>query len=334
MNLDYLEGKKILISGATGFVGQHVLSLLTKSNAEISCLVRASSSRTNIPSSVQVYEADLHSGQGLNQALEGKDMFIHMAALLFGLGWQDYLHGNVLASEVLGKALALHNNLERVVFVSSLAASGSCAISPGIADTDTARPVSAYGWSKFMSEQMLEKYCADKLVTLRPPIIYGSKDKGLLPYFKAAKLGLVITPGFRRKFPVSIIHAHDMARVVALALLPQARGIYHCNDGAEHTMQDIGLGIAKALGKQAKCLEVPLSIMGPSASLMSLGAKLLKPLGLRPPNWNRDKFREAREAGWLCAGTRICDELGFVPEINLEAGIAEALQGYKADAWL
>ncbi len=334
MQLDHLDGKNILISGGTGFVGQHLLKALAESNAQISCLVRGTSNRASLPSSIQIYEADLHSGQGLDVALEGKDVVIHLASLLFGLGWQDYLQGNVLASEVFGAAIARHASIKRVVFVSSLAASGPSSTSPGVQDTDTACPVSAYGWSKYMSEQALSKHCGDKLVILRPPIIYGSKDKGLLPYFKAAQKGLVITPGFKRKFPVSAIHAHDMASVIIHALLPQARGVYHCNDGAEHTMQDIGVKIAKALGREAKCLGIPLPIMGVSAYVSSLGANLLKPFGLRPPSWNMDKFREAREAGWLCDSKRICNELGFVPKVSLEAGLQEAIVGYKADNWL
>ncbi len=334
MQLDFLDGKNILITGATGFVGQHLLSVLSQGKAQISCLVRASSKRTALPSSVQIYEADLHSGQGLDAALANKDIVIHLASLLFGLGWQDYLQANVLATETLGAALARHENIERVIFVSSLAASGPSHIAPGVTDTDGARPVSAYGWSKYMSEQVLHKYCKDKLVILRPPIIYGSKDKGLLPYFKAAQKGLVITPGFKREFPVSALHATDMANAIIHTLLPPAKGIYHCNDGMEHSMQSIGLSIAKGLGREVKCYGIPLPIMGISAGILSLGAKLLKPLGLRPPSWNWDKYLEARASGWLCSGIRIREELGFVPKISLEQGIQEAIDGYKADGWL
>ncbi len=334
MQLDHLEGKKILITGGTGFVGQHLLQALLASKAELACLVRGSSNRSALPSSVKIYEADLQNGRGLDVALENTDMVIHMASLLFGLDWQDYLQANVLASETLGSSIAKHKNIQRVVFVSSLAASGSCAITPGVLDTDIAKPVSAYGWSKYMSEQTLHKYCNEKLVILRPPIIYGSKDKGLLPYFKAAQKGLVITPGFKRDFPVSAIHAKDMAKVIILAMLEKAHGIYHCNDGAEHSMQGIGLGIAKGLGREAKCFGVPLPIMAVSAWVSSMAAQLMKPLGLRPPSWNMDKYREARENGWLCEGKRICEELGFAPEVSLEQGVQEAIEGYRADGWL
>ncbi len=334
MQLEHLNGKKILITGATGFLGHHLLQALTKSKAEIFCLVRASSNRSLLPPSVKVLEADLHSGNGLDEALSQVDTVVHMASLLFGIGWRDYLQDNVLAANVFGAAIARNKNIQRVVFVSSLAASGPSATPPGVKSSNLACPKSAYGWSKYMSEQTLFRHCGDKLVILRPPIIYGSKDKGLLPYFKAAKKGLVITPGFGRRFPVSIIHAKDMAKVIMLSLHPNAHGIYHCNDGEVHTMENIGVRIANTLGQEAKCFGVPLFIMGISAFAVSLAARLLKPLSLKAPSWNIDKFLEAKESGWLCDGSRMRNELGFKAEVSLELGIHESISGYKADNWL
>ena len=54
----------------------------------------------------------------------------------------------------------------------------------------------------------------------------------------------------------------------------------------------------------------------------------------RAPNWNIDKYREARQAGWLCNGSRIQRELGFTPSMSLEAGMNEAIEGYRREGWL
>ena len=62
----------------------------------------------------------------------------------------------------------------------------------------------------------------------------------------------------------------------------------------------------------------------------SLGGGRLK----RAPNWNLDKYREARQAGWLSDGSRIRRELGFTPCMSLEAGMAEAVEGYRREGWL
>lgn len=323
-----LRGLRVLVTGGTGFLGRRLLAALAETGAEVACLARASSRTQGLPPATRVVRADLVSGQGLKEAVAGQDAVIHMAALLFGLGWQDYLRGNALAADRLGQALR-GSGVERLVLVSSLAATGPCAVSPGVEDHTPPAPASAYGWSKLMAEQTLGRHVGDGMVVLRPPIIYGSGDQGLLPYFRAARMGLVVTPG-RRPFPVSVIHAHDAARAVLRCLSPAAHGVYHCNDGAEHDMAGLGLAMAEAMGRTARAVGLPLPLMAAGAALCGLAGHVLTRMGRRAPSWNMDKYREASRAGWLCAGARIRRELGFVPAVSLREGLREAVDGYRA----
>ncbi len=334
--LEHMQGKRLLLTGGTGFVGQHVLRALSplaeSGQIEISCLVRASSRRAALPSFVRVFEADLATGKGLAEALQGQHMVVHMAALLFGVAWQDYL-SNVQAASLLGRAIAAeqaqNGALERVVMVSSLAATGPCAVAPGMDDATMAQPVSAYGWSKYLSEEALGRHCGKSLVVLRPPMIYGPGDAGLLPYFVMAKKGLVVSPGFGRDFPVSIMHVQDVVQAILCLLKPEAHGVYHCNDGAVHTMQTVGELMASLMGKKARCLRMPLAIMSVSAVFSTLWGAATQGVGLRAPSWNLDKYREARVAGWLCSSTRLQEELGFSPSMPLREGLSQTIESYK-----
>lgn len=154
--------------------------------------------------------------------------FIHMAALLFGLGWQDYLRANARAAACLAEAIRQADGnaarrgqpgMQRLVLVSSQAATGPCGTAPGVDDHALPAPA-AYGWSKALSEQILAAPLATAWVTLRPPIIYGSGDKGLLPVFKGVMRGVAVSPGFGRNSPVSAVHAHDMGQAVMCACRP------------------------------------------------------------------------------------------------------------------
>ncbi len=341
MNVEHLHGKNIAVTGATGFVGGHLVRFLRErlagTGAIISCLIRQNSRNKAHHEDLKdlpCHEVDFHTGQGLHEALKGQNVLIHMASLLFSSSWQDYLRVNAHMAELLGAKAAQHDSMQSVLLVSSLSVTGPSATLPGVGDFDGAHPVSAYGWSKHMAEQIFLRHCGKKLVILRPPMIYGSKDKGLLPYFKAAKMGIVINPGFRRRFPVSIIHVQDVVQAIVCALKPQAQGVYHCNDGDAHTMSDIGARMALLQGKKARYLGVPLSIMGMSAACSTVLGRALATFYKHPPSWNVDKFREARQEGWLCNAKRLCDELGFVPQFSLDAGIREALTGYTQDGWL
>ena len=139
----HLSGKKVLVTGGTGFVGRHLLPRLLESGARVTCLTRAASRTEHLPGDVAVARADLGTGHGLAAALAGQDVVIHMAALLFGLGWQDYLRANALAARVIVNALAEvdaagqgsgQGGPARFVLVSSLAASGPSDCPPGVAD--------------------------------------------------------------------------------------------------------------------------------------------------------------------------------------------------------
>lgn len=352
----HLAGKKVLLTGGTGFVGRHLLPHLLAAGAEVTCLTRAVSRTGHLPQGVATAQADLSTGAGLEQALQGKDVVIHMAALLFGLGWQDYLRANALAARSLASALSrlcaggeLGNDF-RFVLVSSLAATGPSGVAPGVGDATPAAPVSAYGWSKMLTEQVLGRALGQSLVTLRPPIIYGSGDKGLLPVFKGVqKAATAVSPGAGREFYVSAVHADDMAQAVVCACKPEARGVYHLSDGEAYTMSGFcrGMGAAmdKVLGRasrEVRIIRMPLSVMACTAGLSTAFALVADAVanrllghGLRrAPAWNLDKYREARQAGWLCDNSRICAELGFAPRVNLEAGMTEAIEGYRREGWL
>lgn len=363
-NTAHLAGVRVLLTGGTGFVGRHLLPQLLEAGAQVTCLTRSSSHTAHLPQGVAVAQADLASGRGLVEALEGQDMVIHMAALLFGLGWQDYLRANARAARSLADAVALADRaartapngasggIRRFVLVSSLAATGPCGTAPGVEDDAPPAPVSAYGWSKMLTEQILGRALGDRLVTLRPPIIYGSGDKGLLPVFKGVMSGLAVSPGAGREFPVSAVHARDMGQAVICACRPEATGVYHLSDGHEHTMSDfcrvMGVAVDTALGRETRRVRIvrmPLPVMALTAGLSSalgiaadaLLARLPARFGgrlRRAPNWNMDKYREARQAGWLCNGSRIRRELGFTPCMSLEAGMKEAVEGYRREGWL
>ena len=348
----HLSGKKVLVTGGTGFVGRHLLPRLLAAGAHVTCLTRAASRTGHLPADVAVARADLRTGEGLSEALAGQDVVIHMAALLFGLGWQDYLRANALAARALAVALA---DVEaaaqgsgkglpaRFVLVSSLAATGPSDCPPGVADNAVPAPVSAYGWSKLLVEQILGRALGDRLVTLRPPIIYGSGDKGLLPVFKGAARGFAVSPGAFRDFPVSAVHARDMAQAVLLCCKDTARGVYHINDGGLYSMAHFCRVMGAALGRpRLRVIHLPLPLMAVTAGLASSGGLLWARLSRclpsrapqRAPNWNLDKYREARQAGWLCDAARIRRELGYEPQVSLAEGMAEAVEGYRREGWL
>ena len=152
-----------------------------------------------------------------------------------------------------------------------------------------------------------------------------------------------MSPGLFRSFPVSVIHADDAAQGILLASGEDARGTYYLDDGARHDMASFCRAMGVALGRErVHVLQLPLPLMAVTAALASGAgfgcARLARLCGLqaprRAPNWNFDKYREAGAPGWLCDARRIREELGFAPRMDLAAGMAEAVAGYRREGWL
>jgi nucleoside-diphosphate-sugar epimerase len=129
---------------------------------------------------------------------------------------------------------------------------------------------------------------------------------------------------------VSAVHIRDAVQGILCCLKPEARGVYHINDGAEHSMASLGHAMAAALGRRALVLPMPRTALAVSAAL----AGIVACLGLPQASWNVDKYRESCAAGWLCSAMRISLELGYAPSMPLREGMADAVAGYKALGWL
>ena len=159
----HLRDASILVTGGTGFVGRHLVPLLLRAGAHVSCFVRPNSDTSRLPEQVTLIRGDIMSSNGLAQAMSDRDIVIHMAAVLFSGDWRDYLRGNAGAAESIAGAWRLLDKAshapKKLIFVSSLSASGPSALAPGKTDVDAEdgldRPVSAYGWSKLFAEHIL-----------------------------------------------------------------------------------------------------------------------------------------------------------------------------------
>lgn len=322
---------KVLITGANGFVGSHVAERLSAHDGVELRLMLRSTSRLAFLEGVDYerVEGDLRNETSLAAAVQGIDTVIHVAGLTSALTEARYHEVNARGTEVLVRA-AKACGVKRFVYVSSLAALGPSL--DGLTPPATPNPVSGYGRSKLAGEYpVLAEKDAMSVAVVRPPAVYGERDRGMLPFYRIAKLGFVPVygDGHRR---LSFIHAHDVAdAIIATALADGPSGaVYTINDGAIHTWRSLIAAYGKAAGRRLRALPVPPLLFHLGAYAGGLAQTILrKPLPLSP-----DEVQHMRVRAWLADNEAITRDLGWQPRIGIEQGFAQAYRWYRDCEWL
>ena len=186
---------RIFVTGATGFLGSHLVDALLKRGAEVTCLVRSEAKFHSLfpETAPLLIRGDLDNTDALRAGCEGADIIYHSAALTAARSRREFFSVNVDATQrVIEAASAASPNLQRFVFVSSQAAAGPSASGLPKRECDPARPVSDYGASKLAAEEVVRQSGLPWSI-VRPSAVYGPRDTSFLTVFRIARFPLFPT---------------------------------------------------------------------------------------------------------------------------------------------
>ena len=325
---------KALVTGATGFVGSHLVERLLAGGMEVVCLLR----RTSDPAwlaglPVEKRTAALEEPDALRQAVAGCDYVFHVAGLTRARTARQYLAVNAEGTRRLVEAVADRApSVRRFVYVSSLAAVGPNPSAEPLDEAAQPHPIDAYGRSKLAGERIVLA-AADRLpVTIvRPPAVYGPRDRNVLPLFRAARrLGRVPIVGKASK-QATFVHAADLARGIALAAAsPAAVGKTYFLGSGTYTMADVVAAVAATLGIRPRRLAIPALL----ARLAGEIGELKWALTGRSQIVSRRKVRDMLQPRWTCSWARARDELGYREQVGLADGMRQTADWYADRGWL
>ena len=318
----------VLVTGATGFIGSHLVDYLLPRAAQVRCLVRRRSSFRYLPAmAVDLVYGDLVTGDGLSEAATGADIVINLAGVTKALSARHHEAGNVRAAENLARACA---GVARFVHVSSLAAAGPSLDGTPLTEDAEPHPVGLYGRSKLAGERAV-RAALPQAVIIRPPVVYGPRDTDVYRMFLAARRGIELAIGGGERC-FSAIYVKDLvAGLVAAATSPAAAGATYFLTHPEPISWTRFFACAAALlNRRTRRVVLPRQVAWAAGWMAELWSQATR----KPGIISRDKVREASYPAWTCDPSRAARDLHFRAATPLDCGMRETLAWYKESGWL
>jgi nucleoside-diphosphate-sugar epimerase len=313
---------RVLVTGATGFVGSHAAQAFVEAGYEVRVGARASSDLRWISSlDAERVPLDVRGNpEEISRAVENVDFVVHAAGITRARRSEDYYSVNAQGTRRVATA-ALRAGVWRFVLISSLAARG-----PDGRD----HPESDYGRSKFEAENHLRALSGRmEAVVLRPAAVYGPRDTDLLPLFRMARAGWLPVPSGAAL--LQPIYVQDAARfALAAARAPVGFGPFPVAENRRYTWRDVAAGLEKALGRTVRAVRLPAGAF----VLAGLAAEwVAKPLSAVPILDER-RSRDLALNAWTCDVSGTEEALGWRAEVPLFEGLERTARWYGQVGWL
>ena len=352
--------EKLLVTGASGFIGSHIVEEALDRGFDVWAAVRKTSSREFLTDErIHFIELNLSSQAQLEEQFRQHpfDYVVHAAGATKCLHASDFHRINTEGTQNLVRALmAVGMPLKKFVFISSLSIMGAIREQQPyqeIRDTDTPQPNTAYGRSKLEAEQWLDslspklgddrgmnKASSDPqppnlggldYVILRPTGVYGPREKDYFLQVKSIKSHVDFAVGFQRQ-DITFIYVTDVVQAVFLAIDHGRIGAkYFLSDGEVYQSRTFSDYLQRELGNPWLLrVKAPIWLL----RVVTCCGEHWSRLTGKVTALNNDKYHIMRQRNWRCDIQPARDELGFQPQVQLEEGVRRAVAWYKENTWL
>jgi dihydroflavonol-4-reductase len=325
---------RALVTGGQGFVGSHLCARLVAQGHRVLVLARPSSQLGNLAGvHVDVVRADVTEPDTLHSAVAGCDVIFHVAGALKGLREQDLDRVNAEGTRNLVAAAAgAQPRPSRFVYVSSVAAAGP---SPGGKTPRTEamppQPLTWYGHSKLAGENAVRAAAGLDWTIVRPPIVFGPRERDVLGYFRIARRGVLPVVGFSDRH-YSLIYVEDLVDgLVRAAAAPAAAGQVYFLAGSEVvSWVELGQLIAAALGVAGRPLRLPEFIAAAAGRIADVYALARG----KPEIFSSQKVIEMLAPAWVCSAEKAAHDFGWRASTPLPDALATTARWYREHGWL
>ena len=325
---------RVLLTGGSGFLGSFVAEQLASEGHVVRALVRPRSDRRVLEklAGVEFAPGAIEEPATLQPAVEGVDAVVHVAGIVKARRPVEFFEVNTQGTKNLLEEAA-GQGVGRFVYVSSLAAVGPSQDGTPVPDDAEPRPVTHYGRSKLEAERaVLAAKDRIHVTVVRPPLIYGPRDRETLAFFTSVRNGVLPMTG-DGKNTLSVVYVVDCASAIVRALGVQGASgrTYFVDDGSVYVWREALAQIESALGKRAFVrFGMPMGVVKVAAAATQLWGKMTN----RAQMLTLDKVNELTQPHWVCSGAGARRDLGWAPRVSWEQGVQETVKWYRAEGWL
>lgn len=337
------EKKRILITGASGFIGGFLVEEALRRGYDVWAGIRSNSSRTHLQDKrirfMNLYydqpEAMTEQFREIGASTGAWHVVIHNAGITKTLNTADFYRVNAIYTHRLIESLAAANCIpEKFILMSSLSSYGPVneySFRPIRLDDDQ-QPDSVYGKSKLEAELFVKSQTYFPYVILRPTGVYGPGDKDYLAAINSIRRGLDLKVGMKPQ-KITFIYVKDLA--VAAFLAAENTSVYNCSyfvaDGDVYTDHEFATLIKKIIGKRfVLSLRIPLWV----CFIACFCSEFIGHITGNPLVLNTDKYKILKQRNWICETEPIRSALGFIPRYNLKEGLEETIRYNKVNGHL
>lgn len=323
-----------VVTGASGFVGSHLVDKLLEQGHHVKCILRKTSSKKWLQGkNVEIIDCGLFDKESLKEVLKDANYLYHVAGVVKAKTNEEYIKGNVEATRTLLQALVeINPGIKRVLIVSSQTACGPSLDGKPCTETTKEHPITRYGNSKYSQELLARSFMGRLPISIvRAVAVYGPRDTEIYLVFKTYQNGFMGLIGFNKKL-VNLIHVKDLVDGMVLAA-ESDRGIgqtYFIGSQDYYDWIQIGNVISKAMDRKALIIRVPHFLVFTVAAF----AEFFSLFSSKAATFNIEKARDFVQQYWTCDVTKAVNEIGFRQNISLEDGIKQTVDWYREVKWL
>jgi nucleoside-diphosphate-sugar epimerase len=337
-----MAAKRVLVTGASGFVGGNLVPSLVKQGSKVFATSRNRRSDAAILRlGAEPVRADLAQDNeaALSEILPQVDWVFHLAGQLSGPP-SELAKVNVDGSCKIASVCASWSHSPIFVLLSSVASGGPSSPDAPKDETAIPDPISDYGRSKLAGERIIAKYCSSMPISIvRPGIIFGPGDREfnrLLQSMYRVFLNPLIRGG---RQPLAIIEVADLIRLLIAAAERGERvvstttegdpvggvGLYYAAALEPISLRQLGAIFSSTLRRPV----IPLPVIPPVAWMLGLLGEQWSILTKTKSTLNRDKIREALANGWWVDVSKAVSQLDWQPSRSIEEEMKNWIQRAK-----